>query len=68
MPGSPRDPILPDQLLAKWNDCLGVPENSPAATESRHVFETGLRLFEMESLSPWFSAVRALAARREPRE
>ncbi len=62
-PGSPADPLTPAQLRAKWRDCLLRAAPHADAETVEHLFDQGLRLGEMETLSPWLSELRATLAR-----
>jgi 2-methylcitrate dehydratase PrpD len=58
-PGSADDPITPDQLLAKWSDCLDRANPRLAAHQTKALFDDGLGLAAMPSLAPWLGAVKA---------
>ena len=62
-PGSAADPLTPDQLRAKWADCLrraapGMPEGTLGA-----LFEEGAALREAPSIGGWLGRLASAASR-----
>ena len=56
-PGSLKDPITPEQLAAKWLDCLqrGAPHVS--AGQAQSLFDQGTALDAMTEIGPWIGAL-----------
>lgn len=63
-PGSPEDPIGPDDHLEKWRDCLArfAPGADPAAVDE--TFEAGLALDDMGDIGPWLARLASLTTGR----
>lgn len=57
-PGSLDDPLTPDQLAAKWSDCLLRARPSLPAERADDLFASGLQLVEQPAIAPWLDALR----------
>ena len=62
-PGSPLDPITPEQLGRKWRDCLERANPALPAGKADKLLEDGRGLAEAGSCRPWLDALRSAVAR-----
>lgn len=58
-PGSPADPLTPEQLRAKWDDCLRRPAPDLDGATLGALFEEGLRASSDAPLGGWLSRLSA---------
>lgn len=59
-PGSPEDPILPDDHLDKWHDCLSRFRPGTPRSAARATFEAGLALDSDMPVDAWLADLAAL--------
>lgn len=52
-PGSPKDPLTPDQIRAKWSDCLRQAEPSLTAAETDDAFSIASAGLQSGMLAHW---------------
>lgn len=57
-PGSPLDPLTPEQLARKWRDCLKRANPALPETEADALLEAGRGIAEAGSCRPWLDAIR----------
>ena len=62
-PGSFDDPLTPEQLLAKWVDCLERANPAISADAAASLFEQGLGLATMPSTGAWLAGLAGAAGR-----
>lgn len=56
-PGSPGDPITPEQLEQKWLDCLRIGQSQLSDQNARSLFAEGRGLDRSPSVAGWLDAV-----------
>jgi hypothetical protein len=56
-PGSPADPITPEQLEQKWVDCLKIGRSDIEEATVRQIFAEGRGLNDMSGVAHWLDAV-----------
>lgn len=63
LPGSPQDPITPEQALAKWTDCLlrANPDADPQAVS--RLFDEGRDLAAAPEIAGWLGRLAEVARR-----
>jgi hypothetical protein len=58
-PGSPADPLTPDQLRSKWIDSLAIGLPELPLSRAAALFDQGGRLAELSSVPAWLAGLRA---------
>ena len=56
-PGSPDDPLTPDQLRHKWTDCFGRGLPTLAASHAGELFDQGLDFDSINPASLWLDRI-----------
>lgn len=59
LPGSPQDPMTPEQRRAKWLDCLRVGRPDLPAGQAEVRFDEGQRFAAMADVRPWLRELLA---------
>ncbi len=57
-PGSPLDPLTPEQLACKWRDCLERAKEGLPGVQADALLEAGRGVAEADSVRPWLDALR----------
>ena len=63
LPGSRQDPLTPEQLRAKWADCLRRVRPDLDEATLGALFEEGRGLAEADAIAPWLGHLREAVAR-----
>ena len=62
-PGSPLDPLTPDQLARKWRDCLERASPAIGSAEADRLLDAGCDIVTAASCRPFLDALRHSVAR-----
>ncbi len=61
-PGSPLDPLTPDQMASKWRDCLERANPELPKAQADALLEAGRGIAEAATCRPWLDALRGAVA------
>jgi 2-methylcitrate dehydratase PrpD len=61
-PGSPSDPLTPDQLGRKWRDCLEQARPGLGADQADALLQAGWAVPQAASIRPWLDALQRAVA------